>query len=102
MKFNRIRNSGLPEAVERRVHLDESGCWVWWGARQKFGYGNVKVNKKHWRVHRLAYELLRGPVPEGLVLHHTCGNKPCCNPDHLEPVTQRENIRRAWAEMEAA
>jgi hypothetical protein len=100
--FNRIRGTGLPEQIECRIHLDEGGCWIWRGARQKFGYGNVKVNKRFWRVHRFAYEMLRGPIPQGLVLHHTCGNKPCCNPDHVVPVTQRENIRRAWLDMEAA
>lgn len=44
------------------------------------------------RTHILAYELLVGPVPLGKVLHHHCENPPCCNPAHLEPKTQQENI----------
>lgn len=96
--FNRIKGTGLSDVLERRIHLEtETGCWVWRGARQKSGYGNVKMNKRHHGVHRLVFEILRGPVPNGLVLHHRCTNKPCCNPDHLEPVTQSENRRRHWA-----
>lgn len=43
------------------------------------------------RVHRVVYELLVGPIPEGLQLDHLCRNRVCGNPDHLEPVTNREN-----------
>lgn len=46
------------------------------------------------RAHRVAYELLVGPIPEGLVLDHLCRVRHCVNPDHLEPVTKRENERR--------
>jgi hypothetical protein len=45
-------------------------------------------------AHRVVYEALVGPVPEGLELDHTCDNPPCCNPGHLEPVTHAENMRR--------
>jgi hypothetical protein len=46
-------------------------------------------------VHRYLYLLAKGPIPSGLELDHLCGNKRCCNPDHLEAVTHRENMRRA-------
>ena len=46
-------------------------------------------------AHRLAYEMLIGPIPDGLVIDHLCANKPCCNPYHMEPVTIGENRRRA-------
>lgn len=99
--FNRIRGTGLPDYIECRIHLDATGCWIWRGARQKAGYGNVKYQKRYCRVHRLAYELLCGPIADGLVVHHKCGNKPCCNPGHLEPVSQRENVlRTSTAETE--
>lgn len=47
------------------------------------------------RAHRFAYELVKGPIPEGLTLDHLCNVPLCVNPDHLEPVTLSENIRRA-------
>lgn len=46
------------------------------------------------RAHRIAYELLIGPIAKGLVLDHLCRNPGCVNPDHLDPVTSAENTRR--------
>lgn len=70
------------------------GCWTWTGNISIQGYGRFCVNYRGYRAHRLAYELLVGPIPRGLVLDHLCRNKLCVNPAHLEPVTQRENVLR--------
>lgn len=73
------------------------GCWLWRGAPTKAGYGRMSVGGRDGRetgAHRVAYELLRGPIPTGLVLDHLCRTQLCVNPDHLEPVSQGENIRR--------
>src|SRR3954470_20141998 len=73
----------------------ETGCWLWTGARSaKGGYGDVSVSGMRFRAHRLIYEWERGPIPEGLILDHLCCNPPCVNPDHMEVVTNRENILR--------
>lgn len=74
----------------------ENGCWNWTGAIGHWGYGNLKWDKdgKYKRAHKLAYELVIGPIPEGLVLDHLCRNRACCNPSHLEPVTMKENLHR--------
>lgn len=75
-------------------------CWEWQAYKSRTGYGSFSVwNKetktyKCWRAHRLAYTLIRGPIPEGLVLDHLCRNRACCHPFHLEAVTQAENKRR--------
>lgn len=74
-------------------------CWVWTGCRNNGrGYGQFRVggrlDGKTKLVHRLVYDLLVGPIPEGLQLDHLCRNRACCNPAHLEPVTQEENRRR--------
>jgi hypothetical protein len=80
-----------------RVVGNGRGCWEWSGADSGTGYGIVGWDGQKYRVHRLAYELTKGPIPDGLVIDHLCRNRRCCNPDHLEAVTQRENTRR-WAD----
>jgi len=75
------------------VVLDRGGCWIWCGKTTSDGYGLV-ANRKTKLVHRVVYEWLRGLIPKGLTLDHLCRNTRCCNPDHLEPVTVRENIYR--------
>lgn len=70
-----------------------TGCWLWQRAT-RYGYGHKKVGGKDWRAHRWYYEQVNGPVPAGLQLDHLCRVRACVNPDHLEPVTQTENIRR--------
>lgn len=74
--------------------IDADGdCWEWKGYAAA-GYATLSIKKKHVKAYRLVWEALVGPIPEGLVIDHLCRNKMCVNPDHLEPVTQRENILR--------
>lgn len=72
-------------------------CWLWTGHLVTDGYGSIYIDGKSRRVHRVAYEWLIGPIPEGLVLDHLCRVRRCVNPDHLEPVTDRVNILRGTA-----
>lgn len=91
----------LPRNMQTKIRPEECfiagldpTCWIWTGAVQGKGYGSVGHQKRIWSSHKLAYTLLVGPVPEGLTLDHLCRNKLCCNPAHLEAVTNLENIRR--------
>lgn len=99
-----------------RIKLTESGCWEYTGPVHFPGYGRLGWStggrgRASRSVHRLMYEHHRGPIPEGLVLDHLCHNpetcrpereedcrhRRCCNPDHLQAVTMRENILRGSA-----
>lgn len=71
-----------------------SPCWERQRACNSGGYGTVVVNRVVWATHRLFYETFKGPIPEGLVVDHLCSNRRCCNPDHLEAVTEQENTLR--------
>jgi hypothetical protein len=78
-----------------KVHKSSDGCWLWSGYVGREGYGRTYyAGRKGLSVHRLAYELSVGPIPPGLVIDHLCRVHNCVNPDHLEPVTNRENVLR--------
>lgn len=74
----------------------DTPCWVWLGSKHPKGYGQVwnRDKKVTTRAHTLFYEKENGPVPAGYQLDHLCRNPPCVRPDHLEPVTGTENVRR--------
>ncbi|MEU8920304.1 HNH endonuclease signature motif containing protein [Kitasatospora sp. NPDC048545] len=70
-------------------------CWIWTGyIHAPSGYGQYGLRNGTRLVHRISYQYLVGPIPKGLHLDHLCRRRECCRPDHLEPVTPRENLRR--------
>jgi HNH endonuclease len=81
--------------LARAVVDEETGCWNWRLSLNWQGYGRASRSRGSTIAHRVAYEAFRGPVPAGLQLDHLCRNRACCNPDHLEPVTSRENTARS-------
>lgn len=87
-----------PERLASLITVDPldpiNGCWRWGGFVSPRGYARVGKERRYHQVHRLLYELVIGPVPDGLVLDHTCRNRACVNFRHVEPVTNRENIMR--------
>lgn len=88
----------IEDRLREMLKVDhETGCHNWTGALSTSGYGGVAIGghaSKKVAAHRLAYELSKGAIPDGLVIDHLCRNKRCCNPDHLEAVTSRENTLR--------
>lgn len=86
--------------------LTQSGCWEWTKSSQGIGYGAMGIHPRSsikktlgsgynpMAVHRVAYMIFVGPIPNKLVIDHLCRNRRCCNPAHLEAVTQAENILR--------
>lgn len=73
------------------------GCWEWQAAIDRDGYGiltHPPEGVRSTKAHRIVYEWLVGPIPDGLVLDHLCRNRCCVRPDHLEPVTSGANVLR--------
>ena len=95
--------SGMTDYRAPRGHLqalistgypdDPDSCWLWPGAKAHDGYGKINRDGRVRCVHRVAYELHVGPVPDGLMLDHTCHERACFNPAHLEPVTKAQNVQ---------
>lgn len=77
---------------------DLGECWVWTAGRSKAGYGTFNRGGRIYDLaHRVAYELLVGPIIEGLCLDHLCRVRHCVRPSHVEQVTWNENLRRGAA-----
>jgi hypothetical protein len=72
--------------------VTETGCWEWNGARQSGGYGQLRDNGKTVYAHRLAYELHAGESVGHRVVRHSCDNRPCVNPAHLELGSRQDNM----------
>ncbi len=95
--------SNAPPKFWKRVSIQTSGCWLWQGNINGWGYGRITAgsratgDKRAALVHRCAYEWLVGPIPYALCIDHLCRTRHCVNPLHMEPVTLAENVRRGTA-----
>lgn len=98
----------IPRRIVKKTALDRfwaavektDDCWVWTGSkstiskRPNWQYPKFFDGTKTVRAHRFAYELLVGPIPDGMHLDHTCTNTMCVNPAHMEPATNKKNLER--------
>jgi len=89
------------ERLLAKVSVDPiTGCWLWTGTVDAGGYARIKVGGRNGTMasaHRVSYELHVKPIPEGLDIDHLCRVRHCVNPDHMEPVTHRDNVVRGLA-----
>lgn len=86
---------GNARPIGERINFDAAdGCWEWTGAGDKGNYGQLMIGGVVTKPHRVVYTIIKGEIPDGLELDHLCRNTRCVNPDHLEPVTHKENVAR--------
>jgi hypothetical protein len=79
------------ERVDRSGGAD--ACWPWMGSRRKYGHGEVRIGRKLYSAHRVAYVLSGNDLADDQILRHTCNNGWCCNPRHHIPGTHVDNVR---------
>jgi hypothetical protein len=93
----------LPGRFWAKVQILDSECWQWTGALNSKGYGSVGAGGRNNQVSTHRYVLLATTeIPDGMQVDHLCRNKACCNPSHLEIVTQAVNMQRAMRRVHCA
>jgi hypothetical protein len=86
-----------------RLVAQSGDCWIWQGRITDCGYGQMSMpGRRKVYAHRASVIAFVGPIPDGAVIDHTCRNKACVNPAHLEVTTHSENTRRWWATRKAS
>ncbi len=95
----RSRKEPIDRFTEKYIINPDTNCWEWQAALDRDGYGCFRFTHeqgaKSWgKSYVFAYEYFVGDIPEGMQLDHTCRNRCCVNPKHLEPVTLIENVMR--------
>ncbi len=95
----------MPQARQKFTVLERfwkkvnktASCWIWTGCRTLAGYGHIRLHGRKSPMvyaHRFSYESTFGSIPDGKELDHLCRNTLCVNPNHLEPVSHRQNMLR--------
>ena len=84
------------------ISVNDQGCWIWHGCKEKKGYGSAMVNDNELGIqpgrrptHRISYAYHYGPFDQVFRVHHECNEKSCCNPEHLSLSTSAENTAAA-------
>lgn len=90
--YNHYHNNRSAQYIEEN-HGHGTPCWIWQRAVDSGGYGKWRKDGEY-LAHRVYYKKAKGPIPEGLTIDHLCRVHSCVNPEHLEAVTNIENMRR--------
>jgi len=85
----------IDRVLNKVIRVPFSGCWLYTGAINHFGYGIVGLGRRGEsidRTHRVSYRHFKGDIPKGMFVCHTCDVPSCCNPDHLFLGTNKDNV----------
>lgn len=92
----------IPDARIRAKIRQADDCWIWTGSLNNNGYGHFvrgvpnrkpgQSRQKKSYVHRYVFTVFKGPIPPKHEVHHSCYNRPCCNPKHLSAITHEMNV----------
>ena len=89
-------HKGMLKAIEKRVSITKNGCWEW-NRLDSDGYARITIGDKNIALHRLVLEAKHEAPLGSQAAHHICANTKCVNPEHLQPVTHRDNVAEMLA-----
>lgn len=81
------------ESLENKTFISDVGCWIYFAATDHSGYGNIWIEGRCYKAHRVSYEITKGPIPDGMYVLHRCDKPSCVNPEHLFVGDQYANMR---------
>jgi hypothetical protein len=85
-------SNSVIERLQKKTIL-HNGCYLWQGAKDKDGYGRIKIAGKVKGIHQISFEMYNHKIPDGLEIDHICKQRNCWNPEHLQIVTHKENMK---------